>query len=69
MPAPTDDTDTDTDFYCDDERDLCHFCGGAGSGVVGDDWDNDDPINVDDGTFETCPCCGGSGRADDCTFW
>ena len=48
----------------------CHYCGGEGYGHVGTDWDCDDPINGPyDGEFMACPCCGGSGSADDCTFW
>ena len=48
----------------------CHYCGGAGWGFVGTDWDSDDPVNGPyDGESEKCPCCGGSGKAKDCTFW
>lgn len=52
-----------------DEPHLCHFCGGDGWGIVGTDWDNDDPINQPYGVVQECPCCHGSGKADDCTFW
>jgi hypothetical protein len=48
----------------------CHYCGGEGSGIVGTDWDSDDPINGPyDGEVERCPCCRGSGKAEDCSFW
>ena len=48
----------------------CHYCGGKGRGIIGVDWDSPDPINGPyDGESETCPCCGGSGDAEDCTFW
>ena len=53
----------------DDERD-CSYCGGEGWGIVGTDWDTDDAINGPyDGEIEKCPNCGGSGDADDMTFW
>lgn len=64
--------------YCDRSPDCdcprcsrnCWHCGGEGAGIVGSDWDSDDPINGPyDGDVEDCPCCGGSGRAKDCTFW
>jgi hypothetical protein len=60
------DEDDDTDG---DDDESCHYCGGWGYGVVGVDWDNDDPINEPDGAVEKCPCCDGSGRAEDCVFW
>ena len=48
----------------------CHYCCGQGWGIIGVDWDSPDPINGPyDGESETCPCCGGSGRAEDSTFW
>lgn len=48
----------------------CSYCGGEGYGVVGADWDTDDAINGPyDGDIERCPNCGGSGDADDMTFW
>jgi hypothetical protein len=48
----------------------CHYCGGQGWGFVGTDWDTDDAINGPfDGEMEKCPCCGGSGHAEDCVFW
>jgi hypothetical protein len=54
------------DDYCDDPDNppTCHYCGGEGWGIVGTDWDSDDPINGPyDGEIEKCPCCHGSGRA------
>jgi hypothetical protein len=54
----------------DDEDEYCHYCGGEGWGVIGNDWDSDDPINGPyPGEMERCPCCGGSGKAKDCVFW
>lgn len=48
----------------------CHYCGGKGHGIVGVDWESDDPINGPyEGESEECPCCGGSGSAEDCKFW
>ena len=56
------------DDYTDDP--TCHYCGGDGYGIVGTDWDSDDPINGPyDGEIERCPCCGGTGKASDCRFW
>lgn len=56
--------------YNDGIDDPCWHCGGDGGGIVGVDWDGDDPINGPyDGEYERCPCCGGSGLARDCTFW
>lgn len=53
-----------------DLSDRCHYCGGDGWGIVGCDWNSDDPINGPyDGEIERCPCCHGSGKAKDCTFW
>jgi hypothetical protein len=53
----------------DDER-RCWYCHGEGWGIVGTDWDTDDAINGPyDGETERCPCCGGTGKAEDCTFW
>lgn len=61
--------DDDWDDRDPDEQ-RCHFCGGDGWGMVGCDWDSDDPINGPyDGDIDKCPCCGGSGNANDCTFW
>lgn len=48
----------------------CSYCGGQGWGIVGVDWDTDDGINGPyEGEIEECPNCGGSGDADDMTFW
>lgn len=60
------------DWECYDtlEDSRCHYCGGDGWGIVGTDWDSDDPINGPyPGEIQQCPCCNGSGDADDCTFW
>jgi len=60
----------DFDDVGHDDSTLCHYCGGDGWGIVGTDWESDDPINGPlDGEIEDCPCCGGSGKAKDCTFW
>lgn len=61
------DHDHDDDEF-DSDR-FCWRCGGDGFGIVGSDWDNDDPINEDDGTIERCDCCGGTGLAEDCRYW
>jgi hypothetical protein len=59
----------DWDEY-DDEPGVCWHYHGEGYGVVGDDWDSDDPINGPyEGEVQRCPCCNGSGKAEDCTFW
>ena len=55
--------------YDIEESQPCWQCGGEGYGLSGYDWPNDDPINNPDGKFDTCPCCGGSGDAKDCTYW
>lgn len=48
---------------CDEPRSTCHYCGGEGFGIVGVDWDSDDPINGPyDGDIEQCPYCNGSGE-------
>lgn len=66
---------TEPDEYDGDDDDgdrprSCWYCGGEGYGIVGNDWDSDDPINGPyDGEIERCPCCGGTGQAEDCTFW
>ena len=58
------------DDYDDGENHRCHYCGGEGWGIVGTDWDSDDPINGPyNGEVERCPCCLGSGDAKDCRFW
>jgi DnaJ-class molecular chaperone len=54
----------------DPHRKTCHYCDGDGWGLVGVDWDSDDPINGPyDGQSQRCPCCHGSGKAEDETFW
>ena len=54
----------------DDEERRCWRCGGEGYGMVGLDWDSDDPINGPyDGEVVKCNCCGGSGLAKDCWYW
>ena len=46
----------------------CWHCCGEGWGFIGTDWD-DDPLWNPPGSYVRCPCCGGSGEAQDCTFW
>lgn len=59
--------DSDQD---DESHELCHLCGGDRWGIIGVDWDCDDPINGPyDGEIEQCPCCNGSGLEKDATFW
>lgn len=65
-------SDDDEDIWneFDPDAQLCHYCGGDGYGIVGCDWDSDDYINGPyDGEVQRCPCCHGSGKAEDCTFW
>lgn len=51
-------------------HDKCTYCDGEGWGIVGLDWDSDDPINGPYvGETERCPNCRGSGLAKDMTFW
>ncbi len=48
----------------------CTYCDGEGWGIIGVDWDCDDPINGPyDNEIESCPNCHGSGLAKDMTFW
>jgi hypothetical protein len=65
--------DDDPQDYIDEgdpDSHLCHYCGGEGRGIVGTDWDCMDGVNGPyDGDVERCPCCNGSGKAEDCTFW
>lgn len=69
MSVPADIID-DEDFDGDPDAQWCHYCCGEGWGIIGDDWDSDDPINGPyPGESQRCPCCGGSGKAEDCTFW
>lgn len=68
MAEEPDDLREDDEY--DDGEHACWHCGGEGWGIVGDDWDSDDPINGPyDGEVERCPCCHGTGNAKDCTFW
>jgi hypothetical protein len=55
----------DDDYQFDDD-DACHFCGGEGL-VEGSELG--DPGWYDPDQFYRCTCCGGSGKAEDCTFW
>jgi len=55
----------DDDCQFDDD-DPCHFCGGEGL-VEGSELG--DPGWYDPDQFYRCTCCGGSGKAEDCTFW
>lgn len=69
MSEPPDYPD-EIDRMWEEDSLLCHYCGGEGWGIIGTDWDCDDPINGPyDGEIEECPCCHGSGKAEDCTFW
>lgn len=62
--------DFDVDYDPEDTDESCWRCGGEGWGIVGTDWDADDPINGPyDGDVERCECCGGTGRAEDCVSW
>ena len=48
----------------------CWQCEGKGWGIIGVNWDCDDSVNGPyDSELEKCPCCSGSGDADDCTYW
>lgn len=72
MPEPqatAEDSYDHGDDYAE-PREECWYCGGEGWGIVGTDWDSDDPINGPyDGETERCPNCHGSGKAEDCWFW
>jgi len=60
------------DPWDEDDRgdDTCWRCGGEGYGLIGADWDCDDPLNGPyDGEIEECNCCGGSGKAEDVRYW
>ena len=60
----------DWDDSWDDESDLCHYCNGDGWGIVGLDWDCEDGVNGPyNGEADVCPCCHGSGKEKDATFW
>lgn len=60
----SDASDDDWDDYDhDDEGITCETCMGHGFGIVGVDFDSDDPINGPyDGDFVVCPDCYGSGK-------
>jgi len=65
----------DEEFLCDCGDDECPECnpdcwqcGGEGCGVTGDDW-SVDPLWEQEGVVADCPCCRGSGKAKDCTYW
>jgi hypothetical protein len=61
---------SEIEWLGDDDPDFCHYCRGEGWGIIGVNWDSDDPINGPyDGEIQECPCCGGSGRAEDESFW
>ncbi len=74
-------TVTDQDFDEDDydygdgsqddpHRKTCWVCHGEAYGIVGTDFDSDDPINGPyPGEITKCPCCHGSGKAEDETYW
>lgn len=69
MRTTDDDPLNDDNDYQDEDHD-CWYCRGEGWGVIGDDWDCDDAINGPyDGEVQRCPCCHGTGKAKDCTFW
>lgn len=56
--------------YENDMPVACWQCDGQGWGIIGCDWDTRDAVNGPyDGEVEDCPCCGGSGEAEDCTYW
>lgn len=68
-------SDDDFDDY-DDENATCWQCGGEKYLIAGEDIDVDDPVNgfdwsmgVNAGQVGKCPCCKGSGKAEDCTYW
>lgn len=57
------------DFDCYDEGpDQCWRCGGDGY-IDGVEMAEYDPLWYDATAFYKCNCCGGSGNADDCTYW
>jgi len=54
----------------EEESELCPHCNGDGCGIVGLDWECEDPINGPyDGEIERCPFCHGSGKAEDVSIW
>ncbi len=65
-------THADADYDMDDDpaTEPCHYCHGDGFGIVGLDWDGADGVNGPyEGECETCPCCNGSSKEADATFW
>lgn len=50
--------------------DSCWQCGGEGSVMWGVDISINDPFwDPGEGEVSACPCCLGSGKADDCMYW
>lgn len=59
----------DNDYYDDDPSwDCCWRCAGDGY-IDGAEMAEQDPLWYDAEDVYTCNCCGGSGNADDCTYW
>ncbi len=59
----------DDDFECDDgSRAECWRCGGDGY-IDGEEMAERDPLWYDRNEVYKCDCCGGSGSADDCTYF
>ena len=57
------------EIWCDDCW-PCHTCHGEQWGIIGGDWESEDPINGPyEGDIERCPNCGGTGKEKDCTYW
>lgn len=52
----------------DPEHDNCWRCAGDGY-IDGAELAEEDPLWYDAEDVYTCNCCGGSGNADDCTYW
>lgn len=69
MDADHDRENYESKLWHDENADECWQCGGEGWGIIGDDFPNMDPVNDPDGEVEKCPCCGGTGKAEDCTYW
>lgn len=70
-----DEDENEPDCMCgDDDCPMCNKdcwqCHGEGAVVIGGDWDSDDPVNGPyPGQIQRCPCCCGTGKAKDCTYW
>lgn len=62
--------DDDADYYGEDSDGYwcCWRCGGDGY-IDGAELADEDPLWYDAKKIYTCNCCGGSGSADDCTYW